>query len=88
VGLDLKRQVNIPIVYDSIEFSQGVQLYLLVEDYMIIEVKAVELLNSIWDAQIISHLELLNKDLGFLIDFNVSLIKSGTRRFINTKNKY
>jgi len=50
-------------------------------------VKAVEQVNAVWDAQIISHLKLTNKDLGFLINFNVPLIKSGIKRFINTRKK-
>lgn len=84
-GLDVKRQVDIPIVYDGIEFSEGLRLDLLVENYIIIEIKAVEQMNPVWEAQIISQLKLLDKDLGFLINFNVPLIKSGIRRFINTK---
>jgi len=87
-GLDVKRQVNIPIFYDGIEFAEGLRLDLLIEDSIIIEIKAVEQINSVWEAQIISQLKLLNKDLGFLINFNVPLIKSGIRRFINTKRKY
>lgn len=87
-GLAVKRQIDIPIVYDGIEFSEGLRLDLLVEDSIIIEVKAVEQVNPVWEAQIISHLKLLNKDLGFLINFNVPLIKSGIRRFINTKKYY
>ncbi|MES2240558.1 MAG: GxxExxY protein [Bacteroidota bacterium] len=87
-GLDVKRQIDIPIVYDGIEFSEGLRLDLLVEDSIIIEIKAVELVNPVWDAQIISHLKLLNKDLGFLINFNVPLIKNGIKRFINIKKQY
>ena len=87
-GLEVKRQIDIPIVYDGIEFSEGLRLDLLVENCIIIEVKAVELVNPVWEAQIISHLKLLNKDLGFLINFNVPLKKSGIRRFINTKKNY
>ncbi len=87
-GLDVKRQVDIPIFYDGIEFSEGLRLDLLIEDSIIIEIKAVEQINPVWEAQIISQLKLLNKDLGFLINFNVPLIKSGIRRFINTKREY
>jgi GxxExxY protein len=87
-GLEVKRQIDIPIIYDGIEFNEGLRLDLLVENCIIIEVKAVELVNPVWEAQIISHLKLLNKDLGFLINFNVPLIKSGIRRFINTKKNY
>jgi GxxExxY protein len=87
-GLDVKRQVDIPIFYDGIEFSEGLRLDLLVEDSIIIEIKAVEQINPVWEAQIISQLKLLNKDLGYLINFNVPLIKSGIRRFINTKRVF
>lgn len=86
-GLEVKRQIDIPIVYDNIVFSEGLRLDLLVEDCIIVEVKAVEQVNAVWDAQIISHLKLTNKDLGFLINFNVPLIKSGIKRFINTRKK-
>lgn len=86
-GLDVKRQIDIPIVYDNIVFSEGLRLDLLVEDCIIVEVKAVEQVNAVWNAQIISHLKLTNKDLGFLINFNVPLIKSGIKRFINTRKK-
>ncbi len=87
-GLDVKRQVDIPIVYDGIEFTEGLRLDLLVEDSVIIEIKAVEQVNPVWEAQIISQLKLLNKDLGYLINFNVPIIKSGIRRFINTKKVF
>jgi GxxExxY protein len=87
-SLDVKRQIDIPIVYDGIEFSKGLRPDLLVEDCIITQVKVVEPLNPVWDAQIISHLKLLNKSLGFLINFNVPLIKRGIRRFINTKKNY
>jgi GxxExxY protein len=87
-GLDVKRQVDVPIFYDGIEFSEGLRLDLLVEDSIIIEIKAVEQINPVWEAQIISQIKLLNKDLGYLINFNVPLIKSGIRRFINTKRVF
>ena len=74
--------------YDGIEFEEGLRLDLLIEDSIIIEIKAVEQINPVWEAQIISQLKLLNKDLGFLINFNVPLIKNGIKRFINTKRKY
>ncbi len=82
-GFDVKRQINIPIVYDGITFDEGLRLDLLVNDSVIIELKAVELVNPVWEAQIISHLKLTNLNLGYLINFNVPLIKQGIRRFIN-----
>lgn len=84
-GLNVKRQVNIPIVYDGVVLKENLRLDLIVEDQVIVEVKSVEIVNSVWSAQIISHLKLTNNELGFLINFNVPLIKNGIKRFINTK---
>ena len=82
-GLEVKRQIDIPIVYDGIEFEEGLRLDLLVSDLVIVELKAVELVNPVWEAQIISHLKLTELNLGYLINFNVPLIKNGIRRFRN-----
>lgn len=85
-GLKVERQLEIPIVYDGLIFKEGLILDLLVEEKIIIELKAVEQVNPVWEAQIISHLNLADKKLGFLINFNVPLIKQGIRRYINTPN--
>lgn len=82
-GIDVKRQIDLPIVYDGIEFDEGLRLDLLVEDLVIVELKAVDLLNPVWEAQIISHLKLTGLTLGYLINFNVPLIKNGIKRFRN-----
>ncbi len=82
-GLDVARQLDVPIVYDGLRFNEGLRLDLLVEDKVIIEVKAIETVNPVWEAQILSHLRLTDKSLGYLINFNVPLIKSGIRRFLN-----
>jgi GxxExxY protein len=84
-GLNVERQLDIPIVYDGITFEEGLRLDLLVEDKVVIELKAVDMVNPVWEAQIISHLMLTGKRLGFLINFNVALIKHGIRRYVNTK---
>jgi GxxExxY protein len=82
--IQYKRQVDIPIVYDDLVFDEGLRLDVLVEDLVICELKAVELVNPVWQAQVISHLKLTGKSLGFLINFNVPLIKDGIKRFICT----
>ena len=82
LGLDFQRQLEIPIVYDGLIFDEALRLDVLVEDLVICELKAVDQLNSVWEAQVLSHLKLTGKRLGFLINFNVPLIKSGIRRFI------
>lgn len=82
-GFDVKRQVTIPIQYDGIQFDEGVRLDLLVEEKVVIEIKSVEQVNPVWEAQIICHLKLTGLSLGYLINFNVPLIKKGIRRFRN-----
>lgn len=83
LGYKVDRQINIPISYDGIEFEEGLRLDIMVEDCVIIELKAVELVNPVWEAQIISHLKLTKRNLGYLINFNVPLIKNGIKRYIN-----
>ena len=85
LGLNVERQLDIPIVYDGITFEEGLRLDLLVDNKVIIELKAVDVVNPVWEAQIISHLILTGKQLGYLINFNVPLIKQGIRRYVNTK---
>lgn len=81
-GLNFRRQVDIPIVYDNLTFNEGLRLDVLVEDLIICELKALETVNPVWEAQILSHLKLTGKRLGFLINFNVPKIKDGIRRFV------
>lgn len=81
-GLKYQRQVDIPIVYDNLTFDEGLRLDVLVEESVICELKAVDLVNPVLEAQILSHLKLTDLRLGFLINFNVPRIKSGIRRFV------
>ena len=80
-GFNVKRQQNIPIVYDGISFDEGLRMDILVNDLVIVELKAVDEMNPVWEAQIISHLKLTGLKLGFLINFNVSIIKHGIKRY-------
>ena len=82
-GYEVKRQVAIPICYEGIQFDEGLRLDLLVNGLVIAELKAIDLVNPVWDAQIISHLKLTNLKLGYLINFNVPVIKNGIKRFRN-----
>jgi GxxExxY protein len=80
-GLIVERQVYIPIAYDGIIFQEGLRLDLLVNKCIICEIKAIEAVNPVWDAQIISHLKLTGYRIGLLINFNVSRMKEGIKRF-------
>ena len=81
-GISLLRQVDIPVIYDGIVFSEGLRLDVLVDNLVICELKAIDIVNPVWEAQILSHLKLTGKHLGFLINFNVPIIKNGIRRYI------
>jgi GxxExxY protein len=79
--IPFKRQVKLPIKYDGIIFDEGLQLDVLIDNKIIVEFKAVELVNPIWQAQLISHLKLTKLKVGFIINFNTQLIKNGLRRY-------
>ena len=81
-NLKFERQVNVPIVYDGISFEEGYRIDILVEDQIIIELKAVENYNPVWKAQILSYLKVTGKRLGLLTNFNVPLLKDGVQRVI------
>lgn len=81
-GFDVQRQVKIPIVFDGITFDEGLRLDVMVNELVICELKAVDLVNPVWDAQLLSHLKMTKKRLGFLINFNVPLIKNGIKRMV------
>ena len=81
-GLGVARQIEIPIQYDGMTFDEALRLDLLVENKVIAEIKAVAIVNPVWDAQVLSHLKLTRLRLGFLMNFNVPLIKEGIKRFI------
>ena len=85
-GFAVERQVIIPIVYDGIQFPEALKLDLLVDKSVIVEIKALDTVNPVWQAQVLSHLKLTSKQLGYLINFNVPKIKNGIQRIANTRS--
>ena len=81
-GLSFCRQVVVPIIYDGITFDEGLRLDVLVEDLVICELKAVQTMHPVFLAQLLTQLKLTKKRLGFLINFNVPLIKHGIKRVV------
>ena len=81
-GLSYQRQVDIPIEYDGLKFDEGLRLDVMVEELIICEIKAVDKMNPVWEAQLLSYLKLTGKRLGLLINFNVPAVKSGIKRII------
>jgi len=82
-NIQIQSEVFLPLHYKGEELNKDFRLDLLIEDEIIVEIKAVEVLLPVHEAQIISYLKLADKRLGFLINFNVPLLKNGFRRFAN-----
>ena len=81
-GLRFQTQVSFPIVYDGIPLDAGLRIDLLVEDKLVVELKAVEAMLPLYEAQLLTYLKLTNRRLGLLINFNVPKIKDGLKRII------
>ena len=81
-GLSLETQVAIPVMYDGIRLEAGLRIDILVERQLLIEIKAVEEMNRVFKAQVLTYLKLAGLRLGLLINFNVPLIKNGIQRII------
>lgn len=81
-GLKVRRQLELPIRYDGLLLESGLRLDLLVEEKVIVELKSVEKMISVFQAQLLSHLKLAGLRLGFLINFNTVLIKDGIKRMM------
>lgn len=79
-GLRVLKQVELPVVYDGIQIDVGYRIDLLVEDLVIVELKAVDALAPIHEAQLLTYLKLSGKKVGLLINFNVLHLKDGIKR--------
>jgi len=82
-GVNTRSQMTLPVQYDGEVIDIGYRLDLLVEDQVIVELKAVERTLPIHEAQLLSYLKLSDKRLGLLINFNVLHLKDGIRRMVN-----
>jgi len=82
-GIKAKNQEAIPLIYKGFELSKEFKIDILVEDEIILELKSSETMLPVYEAQIISYLKLANKRLGFLINFNVPVMKDGFKRFVH-----
>ncbi len=81
-GLSVARQIALPIVYEGTPLDAGYRIDLLVEDAVIVEIKAVQELTRLHEAQVLTYLKLSGRRLGLLMNFNVTLFKDGLRRLI------
>lgn len=81
-GLLVLRQKPVPVIYKEIHLEQGYRIDLLVESLVVVELKSVEILNPVHEAQILTYMKFAEKKIGLLINFNVLVLKDGIRRFI------
>jgi GxxExxY protein len=82
-GLAFKRQLGLPVLYDGVRVELGYRLDLLIEELVVVEIKAVERLTEVHRAQVISYLKLGGYRLGYVLNFNVASLKNGIWRVAN-----
>lgn len=83
-GFTVEQEKPVPLIYDEVKLECGYRMDFLVERYVVVEVKSVDALAPIHEAQTLSYLRLSGCKLALLINFNVTVLKDGIRRFINT----
>ena len=81
--LKFERQVPLPVIYKGVKLDCGYKMDLVVESLIIIEIKAVQQIIPVHEAQLLSYLKLNNKPLGLLLNFHVSVLKNGIKRIRN-----
>ena len=83
-GLKVEKEKPMPLVFEEVKLECGYRIDLLIENKLVIELKSVEALNDVHLAQTLTYMKLGNYKLGLLINFNVSQLKNGIKRVINT----
>ncbi len=81
-GLKVEKEKALPVIYKEVKLDAGYRIDLLIEDKFIIELKVVDTLHEVHFAQLLTYLRLSNCKLGFLINFNVAMLKDGVKRVI------
>jgi GxxExxY protein len=82
-GLQVKRQVSLPILYEDLKLDNAFRVDLLLDDKVVVEIKAIDKLMPVHTAQLLSYLKLGKYKLGFLLNFNVAHMKDGIKRMVN-----
>jgi GxxExxY protein len=82
-GFKFKRQVDLPVIYKGINLDCGYRMDLVIEELVVVELKAVEQILKIHEVQLLSYLRLYKKSIGLLMNFHVPVLKNGIRRIVN-----
>ncbi|MDR4987213.1 MAG: GxxExxY protein [Bacteroidales bacterium] len=80
-GLTIQQQVAVPVVYKDVKLECGYRIDILVENKVVLELKTVEDFNAVHEAQILTYMKFAKKNIGLLINFNVTLLKNGIKRY-------
>jgi GxxExxY protein len=78
----VQRQIVLPVVYDTVTVDAGYRIDLMVNDVVVVEVKAVTAIGQLHEAQLLTYLRLSKRRLGLIINFNVALLKQGIKRMV------
>ncbi|MBN2464523.1 GxxExxY protein [candidate division WOR-3 bacterium] len=81
-GQKVETQVSLPVVYDSVRLDAGLRLDMLVADVVIVEVKSVDKVNPVYEAQLLTYLKLTGLRVGLLVNFNVPVVRDGIKRIV------
>ena len=85
-GLMVETQVGLPVVYEGEKLDLGYRIDLLVENLVIVEIKCVEAIHPVHEAQLLSYLRLSGKNVGLLINFHVARLKDGIKRMVDGRD--
>jgi GxxExxY protein len=85
-GLGVAQQVGLPVIYDGERIDLGYRIDMIVEDLVIVEIKSVEAMNPVHQAQLLSYLRLSGRNVGLLINFHVAHLRDGIKRMVDGKD--
>jgi len=81
IGLDIQTEVPLPVVYDGLKLDAGYRLDMLVEGCLVVELKSVDAVARVHEAQVLTYMKLAHLPVGLLINFNVEVLATGIKRF-------
>jgi len=81
-GQKVETQISLPVVYDGVRLDAGLRLDMMVADSVIVEIKSVDKMNPVFEAQLLTYLKLTGVRVGLLVNFNVPVVRDGIRRIV------
>jgi len=82
-GLTAQQQIPVPVIYKEVKLEHGYRMDLLVEGRVVVEIKSVDFISDIHEAQLLTYLKLADHRLGLILNFNTQMLKNGIKRLVN-----